>query len=430
MSKYRIIGNMTGNSMDAIDLVVTEFDGDKMTDICTYSKPYSKEMQSKMAFLRKQVFNKLKPEILALPDFQKIHDEYVKGIAECINDMCQKNHLDKKQIDAIGFHGKTLDYNPPSKAKKEKTLPYTLQIGSGKMLADLTGIKVIYDFRSALIMNGFEGAPLVPPHNAHIAATEGNACYYNGGNTSNFAWIIDGKALIGADAGPFNEYIDSYIRKYSPDTYDKDGQYGLKGKLLPELLQRLFNVGREYYERPLPKSGDPQYYHTAEIFDGIEKRYGFADYQTELFCDIVHTLEYFAAYVAVYSLTLCDTSVSLPAQIILFGGGWKNPVVYKAFCDLIAGKGYLLPEHQQPFHEFLSRFHQPLEVKYSRFGEYMEARLFADMARYQLEQRVWEIPEIIASGKKIICGSLAKPEEGRAFYDDMICQAAKGWQSF
>ena len=60
--------------MDAIDLVVTEFDGDKMTDICTYSKPYSKEMQSKMAFLRKQVFNKLKPEILALPDFQKIHD--------------------------------------------------------------------------------------------------------------------------------------------------------------------------------------------------------------------------------------------------------------------------------------------------------------------------------------------------------------------
>ena len=59
---YRVIGCMTGNSMDAVDLVLTEFDGDKMRDICSYSKPYSKKMQSKMEVLRGQVKNKTKTQ--------------------------------------------------------------------------------------------------------------------------------------------------------------------------------------------------------------------------------------------------------------------------------------------------------------------------------------------------------------------------------
>ena len=53
-NKYRIIGNMTGNSMDAIDLVLTEFSGDRMTDICSLSTPYLKDMQVKMEYLRGQ----------------------------------------------------------------------------------------------------------------------------------------------------------------------------------------------------------------------------------------------------------------------------------------------------------------------------------------------------------------------------------------
>ena len=72
---YRIIGNMTGNSMDAVDLVLTEFDGDKMHDICSFSKPYSKKIQQKMENLRVQVKDKTKTEILALSEFKSIHDE-------------------------------------------------------------------------------------------------------------------------------------------------------------------------------------------------------------------------------------------------------------------------------------------------------------------------------------------------------------------
>ena len=408
--------------MDAIDLVLTAFNGDKMQDICSFSKPYTKSMQKKMEELRANVANKTRQEIETLPEFKAIHDEYVYQVSVCINEMCQKFKLDKSKIDAIGFHGKTLDHNPPSRAKAEKTQPYTLQIGSGKMLADLTKIKVVYDFRSAPLMAGFDGAPLVPPHNAHIAATEGDGCYYNGGNTSNFAWICDGVAQIGADAGPFNEYVDNFIRNNTKDTFDKDGKYGKKGKLDKKLLQELFDIGRPFYERALPKSGDPQFYHKDEVFAAIKKRKLSIE-------DAVYTLEYFAAYIAVQALTLTDKKIKLPPHIILFGGGWKNPVVRKSFDALLTGKGYVLSEHEKAFTDFLKRFDKKPSVKYSNFGEMMEARLFADLARYKLENKVWEIPEIIKAKKKVICGIIAEPVLGRKIYDDRVNLAAKGWQS-
>lgn len=421
MSKYRIIGNMTGNSMDAIDLVVTEFDGDKMTDICTYSRAYNKNMQDRMAYLREEVFDKTPQEILCVPEFLEIHDDYVREIADCINEMCAVHHIDKKTIDAIGFHGKTLDHNPPSKAKIDNTAPYTLQIGSGAMLADLTGIPVIYDFRSDPLMAGYDGAPLVPPHNAHISVSDGDGCYYNGGNTSNFALVVDGQALLGGDAGPFNEYTDNFIRAGSDCSFDKDGMFGAKGKLDVKLLEMILDSGRAFYEAPVPKSGDPAYYHRAEIFEYVKQK-GIA------FEDAVHTFEYAAAYIAVQALTLVPDKVRMPQQIILFGGGWKNPVVRQSFDGLISGKGYVMAEHQDDFRHLKERLGKNPVVRQSGFGDYMEARLFADLARYKLANKAWEISEIGVDGKAVICGRMAKPMQNRSRYDDMINRAAKGWQ--
>lgn len=427
MKQCRIIGNMTGNSMDAIDLVLTEFNNNKMKDICTYSKPYTKNMQEKMEYLRAQVSVKTQDEILNIPHFHEIHDEYISEIATSINDMLEKYRIDKHTIRAIGFHGKTLDHNPPSKAKKLKQFPYTLQIGSGQMLADLTGIDVVYDFRSIYIQNNFEGAPLVSPHNAHVSQTEGDGCYINGGNTSNFAWIIDGKATEGADAGPCNEYVDNFIRKYTNDTFDEDGRHGKRGTLNKELLQKLFDTGRQYYERPLPKSGDPQYYFKDEIFRYIEKNKKAITPTCQDFFDTVYTLEYFSAYIVMQALTLSKKEIKLPSDIILFGGGWKNPVIRQSFEDLLQETGYILPEHERIFREFIMRFTDKPKIRYSNLGEFMEARLFADMARYRLENKVWEVPEVIQSKQKIVSGIIATPESNRKSYADKVNQAAFGW---
>ena len=422
MVKYKIIGNMTGNSMDAIDLVLTEFDGDKMHDLCSYTKAYDKDMQNKIEYLRQHVCAKSKEEILNIPEFYSIHDEYIKQIAKCIDEMCKQNNIDKSSIDAIGFHGKTLDHNPPAKARREKSLPYTLQMGSGQMLADLTQIPVIYDFRSDFIMNGFDGAPLVPPHNAHIAKTIGDGCYYNGGNTSNFAIIENGKPIFGSDAGPFNEYIDGYIRKYTSYLFDKDGMLGLKGILDKELLQKLFDIGRNFYETPIPKSGDPAYYHQKEIFDWINALHIKLE-------NAIYTLEYFAAYIAFYTLGLAADKIKIPDNMLLFGGGWKNPVVLKSFDALCAGKAFVLPEHKDLFVNLQKSTAKSLKIEYSNFGEYMEARLFADLAYYKLENRPWKLPDVTKNGKEIVCGIIAYPHNPQNKYNDCINRAAKGWQN-
>lgn len=454
MSKHYVIGNMTGNSMDAIDLVLTEFDGNKMTDICSFSMPYSTDMQEKIDYLRDNVLGKTRQEIMQIPDFQEIHDEYVSQVAECVNEMCKKYKINKSKVSAIGFHGKTLDHNPPSKDEKA---PYTLQIGSGQMLADLTGIPVVYDFRSKFIKNNLDGAPLVPPHNAHIAASEGAACFYNGGNTSNFAWIVENvknksaepfEPIYGSDAGPCNEYIDKFIREKTKDskgkpqyTFDENGKFGKDGVLDTELLQKMFDIGKKFYElrKENGKSGDPQFYHTDKVL-ALVKDVKFKDAKgnvTKEFKDALHTFEYFASYLAVYSLTqiqdfvdaeLKARKLTLPNQILLFGGGWKNPIVFRAFKDLLAGKGYVLPEHKVQFKKFLKTFTKKPVVQYSAFGAMMEARLFADLARYKLLGKAWLTPDSKKVGKKIVCGRIAKPNKRRKNYTDCINEACCGWQ--
>ena len=411
MTKYRIIGNMTGNSMDAIDLVLTDFNGADMRDVCTYSRPFLKSTQRDMEELRTAVRGLDAADILAMPRFHQIHDRYVAAVADCVNDMCKKYGIDKAGVAAIGFHGKTLDHNPPSRALISGTVPYTLQIGSGQMLANLTGLRTVYDFRSDLIFNGYESAPLVGPHNAHVAHVCGDGCYYNGGNTSNFAWVINGQSVISTDAGPFNEYIDNFIRDHTADVFDADGKYGCTGRLNTDLLGRLFDVGAAFYSRALPRSGDPQYYDKAVVFD-IIRRAGVP------FADAVCTLEYLAAYVAVHALSMTDVTYRLPSRFVLFGGGWKNPVVRAAFDSLLRGTGYVMPAHRDMFARFRARIGASPVIEYSPLGEMMEARLFADMARYRLMGRPW--------CDNTVCGVVATPN-ARAVIRDKVNRAARGW---
>ena len=76
-----------------------------------------------------------------------------------------------------------------------------------------------------------------------------------------------------------------------------------------------------------------------------------------------------------------------------------------------------MPEHEKQFSIFLKRFKGKPTVKYSTFGEMMEARLFADLARYKLENKPWEIPEIVEAGKRVVCGVITKPNRQKVFYD-------------
>lgn len=433
---YRCIGIMTGNSLDAVDAVLTEFHNDTMHDICGHSKPIPNTLGNQFRQLKFLLsHNNCDIESISKDpefNFQKLHDEYISLVAQTVNELLQTNNIPAKDIDIIGFHGQTCAHRPPSIAQsKDPSQIYTLQIGSGQMLADLTGIPVAFDFRSDDLMNLGEAAPLAPIHNRHITQDLQKkdifpVAFCNGGNTGNIAIISKDKitgseTVMGWDVGPFNHFIDMLMRDEKNIPCDLDGQTGKLGKINYRLLRSLFenavqtSQGENFITMVPPKSSDPGWYKPIpEITDS-----------SICFEDRVRTTEFFSAYIFAYNISLIPEHLDTPKYFLVFGGGWQNPIVFNDFKNLLAGKVEVLPEHQEVFNKIFT----PTPViewsdVYGYNGKYMEARIFADMAKCKLTGEPFSFPETTGCLKPTVGGIIAKPKGKNK---QLWSRAAPGW---
>ena len=307
---YRCLGIMTGNSLDAIDIVVTEFCNREIRDIGFFSQEFPRQMAQHFRAVKRFLAENDGDIEAAIAHPQlaldSLIDDYTSAVAAAVNNALQTNGIPAASVDAIGFHGQTCAHCPPSVSAADT---YTLQVGNGQMLADLTGIPVIFDFRSDDLMNGGEGAPFAPAHNLHLAYSLRQrgifpVAFCNGGNTGNIAVISartqKGKAgVCGFDTGPFNHFVDYLARTEQNLPCDLDGGCGRLGKINYSLLRELFNKaavtrnGRNFILRKPPKSSDPAWY---KIIPAL------TDPATS-FADRIRTAEFFSAYIFVYALT-------------------------------------------------------------------------------------------------------------------------------
>ena len=417
-----VIGVMTGNSLDAVDVVLTVFDKGMIKDLAAYTLPYPQELRDKLLKLRALIKEKKSEmaEIVKDEAFEKVINEYTTLVAKAVNKLFNDSGFDKKNVAAIGFHGQTCDHFPPSIAKGQPA--YTLQVGNPQLLADLTDLPVIYDFRSDDIMNGGEGAPLAPLHNLHIAEVlkrRGvlSMAFCNGGNTGNIAVISQAKDVIlpevvGWDTGPFNHFPDKLMRDYKNLPCDKDGEFGKKGVVQSKLLKKLFdnaavtNYGSNFYNQQPPRSSDPNWYNL--IYDN--------EFSFE---DNLRTAEYLSAYTYVYSLNFVQKHFLMPSLYLLFGGGWKNPLIKKDFEELLTGNGIILPEHEKTFADIWRRIPKPITIdwadNYGFSGEYMEARIFADMAYCKIINEPFSIPSTTNCRTPTIGGIFVYPQNNKKY---------------
>lgn len=430
----KCIGIMTGNSLDAIDVVLTEFNNSSITDICAHSKNIPLALSEKFRQLKQQLAdnNGNIEEIYHNnpDDFMNLHNEYVNLVAEAVNELIKKSNISKSEISAVGFHGQTCHHFPPSIAGKDNE-PSTLQIGSGQMLADLINIPVVFDFRSDDIMNGGEGAPLAPMHNVHITESLKSqgifpVAFCNGGNTGNIAIISDDintneTKIIGWDIGPFNHFVDYLARTEAGIPYDKDGKIALSGKLNYELLDKLFasavqtSSGRNFLLQTPPKSSDPAWY---KIIPEL------TDTNIPL-ADRMHTAACFSAQIFIHSFNFIPFYIKRPKYFLLFGGGWNNPVIKKYFEDLIFQKFTLIPKISNAIKGFdISDIVIDFADKYGYSGKYMEARIFADMAKCYLEKQSFTSPDTTDCNKSVVCGQIAYPQGTNS---QLWSRAANGW---
>ena len=244
----KVIGLMSGTSLDGIDAALLESDGeDVVRPGPSLTVPYDKDTR---ALLRSSL-DAARDVAQGAPVPHSIREaERVLTLAhaKAVTALLDKAGLAADQVSLIGFHGQTILHRPERH--------WTWQIGDGALLARLTGIDVINDFRSADVKAGGQGAPLMPLYHAALARKSGRAeplVVVNIGGVAQVTYI-KGDLVLAFDTGPGNAPIDDWMHRHSGKPVDEDGAFAATGKVNDSALAKMLD--HAYFDRAPPKSLD------------------------------------------------------------------------------------------------------------------------------------------------------------------------------
>jgi len=202
-------------------------------------------------------------------------------------------------VDLIGFHGQTISHAP--------AIGHTCQIGDGALLAAMTGIKVVNDFRTADVRAGGQGAPLVPVyHQALGSKLDKPVVFLNIGGVANVTYVGKDGELIAFDTGPGNALIDDWMLRKSGHKFDAEGKIALSGKVDRVLLNKL--LSHPFFSVPAPKSLDRNAF-VSQAWESLSLADGTATLAAFTVHSIVESFKHFP---------------SPPQQFIVAGGGRHN----------------------------------------------------------------------------------------------------------
>jgi anhydro-N-acetylmuramic acid kinase len=235
------IGLMSGTSLDGIDAAIISTDGIAVQSVGeSHSHSYTPAVREKIRQLLK-----------GGGDIKSVEKDLTILHADVVNELLAKANLKPSDIDIIGFHGQTIKHEPHNK--------YTLQIGDGALLAELTGIDVVNDMRSNDVRNGGQGAPLVPLYHAALAHSQQfPIAMVNIGGVGNVTWVGDGDNIVAFDTGTGNALLDDWMLKHKGVHYDENGKTAATGKPDAQTLNKLLTD--DYFNKKPPKSLDRNHF--------------------------------------------------------------------------------------------------------------------------------------------------------------------------
>lgn len=238
MAGTLFIGLMSGTSLDGVDVALVDFKTQQPQVVATHFLAYPADLRTQILALQHPSANEL--EITCL-----IGNQLAQLYAEAVNALLEISQTSAKNITAIGCHGQTIRHRPE--------LGFTLQIGNNALLAELTNITVVGDFRSRDIAAGGQGAPLVPAfHQAIFAHPQKNRMIVNIGGIANITFLAKTGQVLGFDSGPGNMLIDSWTKLRHGKDYDANGAWAATGIVLDSLLFDM--LAEPYFAMPPPKS--------------------------------------------------------------------------------------------------------------------------------------------------------------------------------
>jgi len=312
MASTLYIGLMSGTSLDGVDGVLADFSGRGIRTLDAAFTPFPAGLRAELMTLQAASANELEREALAANALARCYAECVQALAAAA----------PGPIRAVAVHGQTIRHRPE--------LGFTRQTNNPALLAELTGIDVIADFRSRDVAAGGQGAPLVPAfHEARFGKRGQVRVVVNIGGIGNISVLHGDGRVSGYDTGPGNVLMDLWIARHRNEAYDQDGAWAATGRVDDELLGLLLD--EPYFRQTPPKSTGRDLFHAAWLDAQLARRPGLAP------ADVQATLTRLTA-VSIARAIEAETSAQPAQAVYVCGGGAYNGVLLREIAAALGGQ--------------------------------------------------------------------------------------------
>ena len=353
MRDFKVIGLMSGSSLDGVDIAYVNFSHDNkkwfFQIVEAGNVPYSEYWKEQLS----QAFNKDKDEL------KKLDKEYGRYLGTITKKYIKKYEMEPK---LIASHGHTIFHRPEE--------GFTLQIGDGQEIANATGIMTINDFRTEDVEKGGQGAPLVPIGDRHLFA-EYPICL-NIGGIANVSYETDNKS-IAYDICMANQLLNYLAGKLGYD-YDNNGNFARQGSVNQELLNILND--NPYYIQNAPKSLG------REFFENVQHKV-IDDSQLSVYDLLATATEHIALQIANATNHLEAT------KMLITGGGAKNQYLINRI-QALSKHEIIIPE--------------------TMIIDYKEALIFAFLAALKMEGKINVLSSVTGASSDSSSGKIWMPK--------------------
>ncbi len=365
------IGLMSGTSLDGVDGVLAEFPADghdtPVSTIATTYIPFPAALREDLMALQAPADNEIHHEAVAA-------NAIARHYAACVAQLTAQSGVAPAAICAIGAHGQTIRHRPEA--------GYTRQINNPSLLAELSGIDVIADFRSRDIAAGGQGAPLVPAfHQAIFGTAAEPRVVANIGGISNISVLDHEQQVVGFDTGPGNVLMDAWVTRHLGTAFDADGAWAAGGRVIPSLLQALLDEA--FLKLAPPKSTGRDLFHLAWL---EHKLSGYADAAPQ---DVQATL---AEFTAVSLANAIGDHAKTAKAVYVCGGGAYNAHLMHRLQQALTNCGHAAQVAST----------EALGVS----PNHVEALAFAWLAHRHVERKAGNLPSVTGAKGLRILGAL------------------------
>lgn len=389
--KKRVLGVLSGTSVDAVDIVLVEITG---YGIKTKLKVIDFEAFPINSAVKNYILNTSTVNSGNVENVCKVNFLVGKLFAEKINLFLKRHSINSDSIDFIGSHGQTIYHIPQNTRFLNYNLKSTLQVGDISVISNLTGIPTIGDFRTADVAVGGDGAPLVPYLDYILFRNpKKSRILINIGGIANLTFLKAGAKLnevIAFDTGPGNMLIDNYCQKFLNINFDKNGKISQSAKAATteeNILNKILNKLDPYVRKKPPKSTGREVY--GEKFLQIVLRNTKGLDKTQ----ILRILTKYTAISIIYNIEKYIGNKYKIDEIYLSGGGANNL--------------FILNEIKKHFNKVPVK---KLEAKNGINIDNKEAVLFAVLANEFVSHNPSNITSVTGAKRNCILGKLSIPE--------------------